>query len=67
MSDKPFRVVPPTGVPWASRFKTEEAAWGRLLGMRSLLDTPANRAALLREGWVVREAEVTSAQAWAGI
>lgn len=61
VSDKPWRVITKHGLAWVVQFKTEEAAWGRLLALKGYRgDTSAHRAALLREGWKVRELEVTS-------
>jgi hypothetical protein len=57
MSEKTYRVTNVHNVSWAVRFKTEEAAWGRILSTRNMIDTPANRAAMLREGWGVKTIE----------
>jgi len=58
MNDKPYRVISPVGMPWAAHFKNEEAAWSRILSANgSLSDTPENRVALSKAGWVVRTVE----------
>lgn len=57
-SEKPWRVVTPHGVAWLARFKSEDAAWGRLLSINGrLMDTPANRATILSDGWKVKKME----------
>jgi len=58
MSDTLFRIVSPFGIRWLPVFRTEEAAWSRILGVKRLADNPDNRAAILREGWKI--VEVTS-------
>lgn len=57
MSAKPYRVITPSGTRWMVRFKTEQAAWGRVLSGAGMIDRPANRAELLRLGWRVKTTE----------
>lgn len=68
--EKPFRVISPHDIAWSVRFVTEEAAWGRLLALKGgadRRDTPENRTRLLRDGWKVKETEVTSGTQFAGM
>jgi len=51
--DKPYRVFNPRSGPWAVRFMTSEAAWGRLLALKGYADTKGNRRVLSQEGWRV--------------
>lgn len=68
MNDKPYRVISPHNIAWASRFISEEAAWGRLISSKGYkLDTPTVRATLLRQGWRVKELEITSADVLRGL
>jgi hypothetical protein len=57
MAEKPYRVYPPHGVPWASRFLDVNAAWGRIMSTQHMADSAYNRAWLMREGWQVRETD----------
>lgn len=60
VTNKPWRVTHPDGVPWALKFYSEQAAWGRLFALVKMDDTVANRARLLRKGWKINRTEVTS-------
>jgi len=55
-----YKVINKYGISWASRFVSEHGAWSRLLALKGMENTTANRLALRKEGWTVRQVEVTS-------
>lgn len=50
---KTVTVVTPLRVTWQHRFHDVDAAWGRILSLKGIKDTPANRKQLTSVGWVV--------------
>lgn len=57
MSNTMYCVVRPEGVRWASRYKTPEAAWSHLLGVKRVQNTKTDRQNMLRLGWKVVPAQ----------
>jgi len=56
---KTWRVRNPLMTTWANRFASEDGAWGRVMGLKGVRDTPGNRAAMVESGWSVWDANAT--------
>lgn len=55
MEERNVMVLNPHGVSWMARFKTEDAAWARLVALKRLPNNEESRKLLREQGWKVIE------------
>lgn len=61
--DRTVIVVSPQNTIWAVRFKSEEAAWRRLIALKNMRPgVTADKKALLAEGWKVFDGTTAGAK-----